>query len=264
MLAALVLSVLTVTPAQAGDLEIKNVRLTYGIHGQERKDDKILPGEKVYISYDVHGLKVAPDGEVKYETSYELIQKSSGKTLLKEDFTEKGAINNLGGSVLPSFALTVFGLDTTPGTYTIKVVVRDKATKKDATLTKDVEVVAPNLGFVRVQLLGAGGGPAAPVAVPGQALLLQYALVGFKVNKDGAGDVTLQVELLDDTGKPTVETPAMSRFKPTPKPNLVIVEFKLLPLQLNRPGKFKLVLKATDHLGMTTTTTPLDIEVLNR
>ncbi|MGL4552038.1 MAG: hypothetical protein ACRC33_12735, partial [Gemmataceae bacterium] len=252
MLAALVLSVLTLSPAQAGDLEIKNVRLTYGIHGQERKDDKILPGEKVYVSYDVTGLKVGPDGEVKYETSYELIHKATGKPVLQEAMTEKAAVNNLGGSVLPSFALTVFGLDSKLGVYTVKVVVRDKVTKKQATLSKDVELVAPKLGFIRVQLLSAGGGPTAPIAVPGQAVLLQYALVGFKLDKAGSGDVTVQVELLDDGGKPTVETPAKVNFKPAPKADLVIVEFKLLPIQLNRAGKFKLVLKATDHLAKET------------
>jgi len=259
------LSVLTVTPAQAGDLEIKNVRLTYGIHGQERKDTKILPGERVYVSYDVHGLKVAPDGEVKYETSFELVHKPTGKSVLKEEMTEKGAVNNLGGSVLPSFVLTVFGLDSKLGVYTIKVVVRDKTTKKEATLTKDIELVAPKLGFVRVQLLSAGGGPTAPIAVPGQAMLLQYALVGFALDKkDGSGDITLQIEILDEAGKPTVEVPAKSRFKPTPKPELVIVEFKLLPLQLNRAGKFKVVLKATDNLSKATATQELDVEVLNR
>jgi len=76
--------------------------------------------------------------------------------------------------------------------------------------------------------------------------------------------VTLQVELVDAAGKPTVETPAKSRFKPTPKPGLEIVEFRLLPLQLNRPGKFKVVLKATDNYAKKTATTELDIEVLNR
>jgi hypothetical protein len=264
MLAALVLSVLTVTPAQAGGLEIKNIRLTYGIHGQERKDNKVLPGEKVYVSYDVHGLKVGADGEVRYETSYELIHKSTGKSVLKEEMTEKTAVNNLGGDVLPSFALTVFGLDSKPGAYTIKVVVRDKGTKKTATLEKEVEVTKPELGFVRVQLLSAGGGPTAPIVVPGQALLLQYALVGFRVDKDGSGDVTLKVQLVDNNGKPTLETPAQSRFKPTPKKDLEIVEFRLLPLQLNRPGKFKVVLSATDHHAKKTATTELDIEVLNR
>lgn len=262
MLAALVLSVLTISPAQAGDLQIKNARLTHGLLGQTRKDAKLLPGEIAVLSYDVVGVKVNPDGSVDYSTGFRLISKATGKPVLTRDPEDKKAVNNLGGNVLPSFTFTFFGLDTKPGEYTIELTVENN--KRKVSFSQDVEVVAPKLGFVRARLTSAAFEPIPPIAVPGQAFLLQFSLVGFKTDKDGAGDLTVEVEMQDETGKPTVETPAKVRFKPTVKPDAVIVEFKPLPLQLNRPGKFKVVLRATDNQTKATASQELDIEVLSR
>src|SRR5262245_59061721 len=106
MLAALALStVLTIAPAQKGELEIKNVRLTFGVLGQERKSDKFLPGDVAVVSFDIHGLKVNPNGDVLYATDFALIKKGKdGKEVaeLKQDMQDKQAVNNLGGNVLPA------------------------------------------------------------------------------------------------------------------------------------------------------------------
>lgn len=262
MLAALVLSLLTVTPAQAGDLQIKNARLTHGLLGQARKDAKLLPGEVAVLAYDVVGVKVSPDGSVDYATGFRLLNKATGKPVLTRDLEDKKAVNNLGGSTMPSITFTFFGLDTKPGEYTLEVTVENN--KRKVTFSQDVEVVTTKLGFVRARLTSTAFEPTPPIAVPGQAFLLQYSLVGFRTDKDGSGDVTVEVELQDDAGKPTVETTPKQRFKPAVKPDLVIVEFKPLPLQLNRPGKFKVVLRATDHLSKAQATQELDIEVLAR
>jgi len=266
MWAAVALTALTLTPAQAGDLEIKNVRLTEGLLGQTRKDNKILAGEIVVVSYDVHGVKVKADGGVDYSTSFELSQKGKDKPLLKLDPEKKDAVNTLGGNVLPSFTFASFGLDADPGTYTIKVTVQDLNNKKSATFSKEVEVLPRRLGFVRARLMSAAAGPIPPVAIPGQAMMLQYSVVGFTLNKEGSGDVTIEVSVVDDAGKPTVETPAKSRLKPAmaKAEGPAYLEFKPIPLQLNRPGKFKVIVKATDHLSKgATAAQEFDIRVLD-
>ncbi|MFQ3649960.1 MAG: hypothetical protein SNJ75_06475 [Gemmataceae bacterium] len=261
MLAALLLSLVTVSPAQASDLEIKNVRLTHGLLGQPRKDNKLLPGEIAVISFDVHGVKVAADGTVEYATGFELTAKGDSKPLLKQDLTEKRAVNSLGGDVLPSFTYVTFGVDTKPGEYTVKVTVQSN--KKTATFTKDVEILRPQLGFVRARLTSAAYEPIPPIAVPGQPMLVQYALVGFAVER-GAGSLEVEVVVVDEAGKPTTEAPAKIRFNPAPKDGLNFIEFKPLPLQLNRPGKFKVQLKANDLLKKASTVQELEIEVFNR
>jgi hypothetical protein len=261
MLAAFVLSLVTLAPAQAGDLEIKNVRLTHGLLGQTRKDNKLLAGEIAVVSFDVHGVKVAADGSVQYATGFELLAKGDPKPLLKRDLEEKKAVNSLGGNVLPAFTFTYFGVDTKPGEYTIKVTVQSE--KKSTTFTQNVEILPQQLGFVRARLTSAAYEPIPPIAVPGQPVLVQYALVGFSVQK-GAGSLEVEVNVVDADGKATTEVPAKIRFNPTPKEGLNFVEFKPLPLQLNRPGKFKVQLKATDLLNKKTSMQELDIEVLNR
>ena len=261
MLAALVLSLVPLTPAQAGDLEIKNVRLTHGLLGQPRKDNKLLPGEIAVLSFDVHGVEVAKDGTVEYATGFELTAKGDPKPLLKQDLTEKRAVNSLGGNVLPSFTYVTFGVDTKPGEYTIKVTIQNK--KRTVELTKDVEILRPQLGFVRARITSAAYEPIPPVAVPGQPILVQYALVGFAVEK-GSGSLEVEVVVVDDKGTPTTEIPAKIRFNPVPKDGLNFIEFKPLPLQLNRPGKFKVQLKANDLIKKVSTVQELDIEVLNR
>src|SRR5215469_8307877 len=66
------MSALNWTPAQAGKLELKNDRVTYGILGQERKDTAYLPGDLVVLAFDIEGLTVKDDGQVKYSMSMEL------------------------------------------------------------------------------------------------------------------------------------------------------------------------------------------------
>ncbi|MFQ3593637.1 MAG: hypothetical protein SNJ82_10715, partial [Gemmataceae bacterium] len=165
------------------------------------------------------------------------------------------------GDVLPSFTYVTFGVDTKPGEYTVKVTVQSN--KKTATFTKDVEILRPQLGFVRARLTSAAYEPIPPIAVPGQPMLVQYALVGFAVER-GAGSLEVEVVVVDEAGKPTTEAPAKIRFNPAPKDGLNFIEFKPLPLQLNRPGKFKVQLKANDLLKKASTVQELEIEVFNR
>src|SRR6476659_4949110 len=120
------MSAMNWTPAQAGQLELKNVRVTYGILGQERKDTTYLPGDLVVLAFDIEGLKVADDGQVKYSMSMELLD-SKGKSLFKKDPQDTIAVNTLGKARLPAFALTEVGTDTAPGKYTMNVVVTDVA-----------------------------------------------------------------------------------------------------------------------------------------
>src|SRR3954447_4849741 len=104
MWAALALTtVMSVAPAQ---IELKNVRSTYGVLGQERKDDKILPGDLLVVAFDIEGLKVKDDGRVLYAMGMELTKKGKEKPEFKRDPQDLEAINSLGGSTLPAFALT--------------------------------------------------------------------------------------------------------------------------------------------------------------
>src|SRR4051812_9961655 len=95
-------TVLTVTPAQQS-LELKNVRTTHGILGQERKDDKFLPGDVLVVAFDIEGLKVKEDGQILYAMGMELTLKGKPKPEFKKDPQDLVAVNSLGGTNLPAF-----------------------------------------------------------------------------------------------------------------------------------------------------------------
>jgi hypothetical protein len=261
MWAALALTtVLNVAPAQ---LELKNVRLTYGVLGQERKDDKYLPGDMLVVAFDIEGLKVKDDGRVLYAMGMELTKKGGKKPEFKRDPQDLEAVNSLGGSTLPAFALTVIGTDTAPGDYTLKVTVRDRQAKSEKILEKKFEVKKTELGFVNLRFTSQAGEPAPNVALPGQRVYLHCALVGFGIGKDKLPHVTFEMSILDSADKPTLPTPFKGDIKSDVKGSGVMT-FVPIPLELNRPGKFKVVLKSTCNVNKKTTESILDLTVLGK
>jgi hypothetical protein len=256
-------------PAQnpAQELRLDNVRETYGILGQKRPDNKLLPGDVYVVAFDIMNLQVKDDGKVQYSMGMELLDKDK-KTQYKKEPNELEAVNSLGGSRIPSFALSVIGTDTPPGKYTMIVTVKDHAANKSKQLTRDFEVLKTQFGFIRVGLTYDGGTvPAPPVAVPGQTYWVNFNLVGFELSKDKDPakqhpDVSVEMRIIDmDTGKPTVAKPSTGRvteLNPEVKNVLLFLPF---PINLNRAGKFKIELKATDNLAKKTVEQTLEFTV---
>jgi hypothetical protein len=267
------MSALNWTPAQAGQLELKNVRVTYGILGQERKDTTYLPGDLVVIAFDIEGLRVATDGRVQYSMSMELTDKA-GKSLFKKDPQDVTTVNTLGGTRLPSFALTEVGTDTAPGEYTMTVVVTDVSLKEKPSvkLERKFEVKPRQFGIVRpgftyIDLNERGRGApqvAPPVAVPGQNLLLTFAAVGFDLQGDKQmPNVKVTMEIQDESGKAVLEKPFSGvatnvdeEFK-----KLRVIPFQF-PMQINRSGTFKILLTAVDAHTKKTATQTLELKVV--
>src|SRR4051812_8295948 len=84
-------------PNSSGALEIKNVRPTFGPYGALRTDVKVLPGDVVFLSYDVDGLTVDPKtNKVSFMTTLELVD-GAEKSLYKKD-TPTEMILQLGGN----------------------------------------------------------------------------------------------------------------------------------------------------------------------
>jgi hypothetical protein len=263
-------AVLGMTPAQSGTLDFKNIRLTHSVLGQERKDSKVLPGDLFVVHFDIEGLKVEKNGRVMYSMGMELIQKVKGKDVskFKQLPRDLEALNILGGTRLPAFAQTIIGTDAVPGDYTLKVTVRDRVAKIEKVLTRTFEVVQPRFGFVQTALLynvpltaRDTPIPAPGLAVPGQLLYLNFALVGFELDKKTMEpDVTVEMRVVDEDGKPTVAKPFSGTVKRLPK-GFQMIPFDPLALQLNRVGKFKIVLKATDNVNGKKAEQSLDLTV---
>jgi len=250
-------------PAQTSNLSIKNDRITYGILGPERRDNKLLPGDVFVVSFDIDGLQVnTEDGKVKYSMGMELTD-GQGKVQFKKEPQDLEAVNALGGSRLPAFALSDIGLDTPPGEYTLKVTVSDRVNKAMQQLIRKFEVQQKKFGIVRLVLSNEKDMPVPPVAVPGQTVLINFALVSF----DLAGDkkqpnLNVEMRILDEAGQPTISKLFLSGDL-----NNVEDQFKkIVPMQfivaVNRGGKYTIELKATDKVSNKSVVEKLPITVV--
>jgi len=266
MWAALALTtVLTTAPAQQS-LELKNVRVTSGVLGPVRKENKLMPGDMLVVAFDIEGLKVKDDGIVQYAMGMELVRKDrSGKEkiLFKRELQDIEGINSLGGTSVPAFAQIVLGTDSEPGDYNLRVMVKDRLTNKEAVLNKPFEVVPTKFGFVQVLLTSRAGEPFPPVGLPGQIVFLRCSLVGFKTNQDKLPHISFEMQILDEAGKPTIAKPFKNDDIKTDvsKTNGTMI-FLPIRIELNRPGKYKVVLKAKDNIGGETIEHSLDLTVL--
>jgi len=259
---ALALS-MNLAPAQAGDLELKNARYTFGLFGQERTDNKFLPGDVLFLMFDIEGLKVDAGGKVQYSVASELTFK--GKPVFKKAPEKLEALLHFGGTRLPSWHRSVINTDTQPGLYTIKLIVIDRSTKKSESLTRTFEVLPKTkFGFVRLGLTSVSGEPAPPIAVPGQLIGVNFAIVGFGFRMKGnQPDVTIEMRITDSAGRPTLKKPYIGELKSVGEKFRDIVPFDAIPLPLNQAGRFKIELKATDNVTKRSVEHVFDLDVID-
>src|SRR5262245_28283775 len=121
-----VVAALSLAPQQTNQLTLANVRSTYGSLGVPRKDNRLLPGDQVFVAFDIQGITVDPHGRVLYSTTTEVLDKS-GKRLFMQEPRDQEAQNALGGKSVPGFVMLNVGLDSPAGEYSVKVTVTDRA-----------------------------------------------------------------------------------------------------------------------------------------
>ncbi len=256
-------ALLLLQPASASKLELTNIRATYGALGAVRPGFAILPGELLYIAFDIVGLQADMQGRLRYGTALE-VEESKGKIIFRDDFSETPTIlvNLLGGSRVPHSVVINTGLDQSPGTYRAKVTVRDHQAKKDLSFTKEFTVNPPEFGIVRVQLFfdPLSQVPAPPVGAVGQKFYFNFVPVHYKRDMKQEGAIAVELNVLDEKGNPTPVQPLSGvHSRLPPEINYLQLRFDV-PLQ--RPGQFKLVLKATDQVAKKTVSLTIPIQVL--
>jgi hypothetical protein len=257
------LAALSVAPGQAGELDLTNVRNTFGFLGPTRPDNKLIPGDAYYVAFDIENVKVDDTGEVLYSMAMEVLD-SKMKPQFKQEPSNLKAMNSLGGRRLPAFAHVDIGLDQPSGVYTLKVTVTDRATKNKKSLTREFEVLPPTFGLARLMLSSDPQGqvPAAPVGVTGQSIWVNFIAVGFK--RGGAKDepnLSVEMRVFDEKNEPTLAKALPGEVKDLPSSiNHVPMNFLLA---LNRTGKFSVKLKATDNVSKKTAELSFPIVVVD-
>jgi hypothetical protein len=271
MLTTLVLvSSLSLAPAQAGELKLVNPRATHGVLGAVRKTTKVLPGDVFFLTFDIDNLTADDEGKVLYSMGMELIN-PKGETEYKRDPQEKPPIYNvLGGTRIPAFAHAQTSPDTPPGEYTLKVTVIDRSTKPErkAVLSQKFEVLKKAFGLVELTTsYDKDGILSAPFGgMAGQSLFVNFWIVGFERTKAGQPDISFEMRAYDDKDKPTVKKAIVGEIPDRRLKTDVPEDWQRIPmnfiLPLNRPGKYTVTLKATDRISKKTAELSFPITVV--
>jgi hypothetical protein len=256
-----VLAVLSLTPAQADGLRLTNIRATYGVLGVTRTSTKVLPGDRVVLSFDIEGVQPDDSGKVQYSIGMEVAD-ANGKVRFKQDPKDREAQNSLGGNSLPAFASLQVGMDLPAGDYTVKVTVTDRVARVSQSFARTFTVLDKGFGLVRLATSAdADAQVPAPFVGPGQSLWVNFSAVGFGRDANGQPDIEVALRVLDADGRPTMAKPFTGRVNADvpKKAELVPMQFML---DLNRPGKFSVELRATDKLTgkEATLTFPLTVQ----
>jgi hypothetical protein len=239
---------LAVLPAQAPALNLTHIRPTHGVLGPTRSSLDLLPGDTLYVAFDIEGITCDPEGKVRYSMATELTD-STGKSVFKQPAQELDTMSSLGGNQLAAFAVVDVGPSQPAGNYTLKVTVTDPHTKQSKSFTQDFKVLPKAFGLVRLT-----GSPDADGQVPcglmtvGQPLWMHGLVVGFDRDKTSKQPkVALEMQIFDDQNKPTTTKPFTGMVDKGIRPEAAGVPVQFL-VSLNRPGKFTMKLTATDQL----------------
>jgi len=256
------IAALSLAPGQAGSgLNLTNIRTTYGLLGATRTDTKLLPGDAYYVAVAIDGVKVSDAGEVLYSMGMELTD-ANKKVWYKQEPRQLKALNSLGGNRLPAFAHVDVGIDQPPGRYTLTMNVTDLTAKTSKAFSREIEVLSPAFGLVRVNLADSQGVPAPYIGLAGQSVWVNFLAVGFDLNPKKAPDLNIEMVVLDENNKPTLPKPMLGAVKQKQQ----VQEGRAVPMQfylaLNRPGNFTVRLKATDNLSKKTTEVAFPIKVI--
>ncbi len=254
---------LSLAPAQGAELKFTNLRASYGFHGPTRTDMKFLPGDQLYLGFDINGVKINKEGTATYTMAMDVVD-SAGKSWQKVEPTDRTDFVPLGGTVLPGRAFVVLGVDMPPGEYTLKLATTDKNSGAKGEFTRKFEVLKPDLGVVGVyaSVDPEGRNPAHTTGFVGSAVWLQFAVTGFKRNDANKNqpDVKVEMTILDETGKPTLETPRVETVTALEE------KYPMFALKMNVPmtrvGTFKAKFTVTDRVSMKVATFELPMTVL--
>ncbi len=272
MLTTIALAMLAGVPAQPAEIKLTNVRMTVGELGPPRAGNKLLPGDVLFIAYDIEGLTINPDGTTKYTMAMEVTD-AVGKVILKQDPRALDDFVPLRGNKIPARAFINAGLDQPAGTYTCKITVTDPSTKASGSLTAKFEVTKKDFGIVIVYTsYDSRGEISAPTTGQvGQLVYVQFSIASFERDpKTKQPHVEIEFQLFDENNKAILVN---AKNEPMPRKHIQDAKsvpavkegdgvFALqFPVFMNRPGKFTVQITATDKTSKKTANYKLPITI---
>ena len=249
--------------AQTGNPSIMKDRLTHGHLGPVRGSAKYLPGDVIFLNFEVQNMTFNAEGKAFYAIGLEMLD-GKGTSLMQQKPHSATALNYLGGGVLPSAANMQVPLEAAPGVYVLRVTVIDNASKKNAVKEQKIEVLPRAFGLINV---GTSADPAAtiawsPVGVVGDSIFLNFSAVGFaRDQQTKQPNLKVTMRVLDDKGQPASGVKMQGEAKSDVPESMAVVPMQF-GITLNREGRFTFELTATDVLSGKTATVSYPVRVL--
>ena len=254
---------LSLTPAQPAGLQMTNVRMTIGELGPARPNSDVLPGDILFVGFDIEGLAIDAAGQVKYTMAMEVTD-VAGKPIFKQDPRELNDFVPLRGNKLPARAFVLVGIDQEAGNYTCKVTVTDPATKATNNLQVKFKVLKRDFGIVQVYTSADEPGriPAPTSGMVGQSIFTQFSVVSFARDpKTKQPNVELEYNILDEKGQPILAQPRKHVVDTGIEADKAAFYWGWA-LFMSRPGKFTIVLTARDKVANKETKYTLPVTVM--
>ena len=98
------LAALALAPAQAGELTLSEVRTTFGELGAKRSDTEFLPGDVMFIAFDIEGISIDKEGKVSYSMAMEAVDEKD-KPFFRQEPVKKTDFVPFGGGKLPATSI---------------------------------------------------------------------------------------------------------------------------------------------------------------
>lgn len=261
MTATIVLAAaLSFAPAQSAGLNVTNIRHTFRDLGASRPDTIYLPGDVVFIAFDIEGLKMTEEGKVGYIMGMDVLDKA-GKAILNAPPSKSEMVLPLGGNKLPAHVFVALGPEMVSGAYRCKVSIAD-ASGGPAKIAEQAFTVQPmNFGMVSlfVSYDERANMPSGMTGVVGQTVFVNFGLVGFGRDSSKKPNAAVEFRILEN-GRPTIAKPMVAALPRDLKEDEQFVPFQF-PVALNREGNFTVELKAVDKISNKTATMTFPIRV---
>jgi hypothetical protein len=243
----------------SSELTLSKARFTYGELGPVRPDNKFLPGDAVFLSFDISGIKTSEIGAYSYVLTID-VQDKAGKSVFKKSVDFDGILP-LGGNKLRANPHLILPNDQVPGDYKFNLTVLDKGTKVSKTISKEFTLLPKAFGLVALQISNDDKGlQSTPLdGTVGEVRFLNFSVANFA--RDSKKKPNFEIELqIFEGGKPIYSKPFVDKVNDIfdEKINNYPAIFRIF---LNREGKFTVSIKAIDHIAKKTSEYQLPLEV---
>jgi hypothetical protein len=233
----------------------EGVRLTYGPHGPQRPDQRVLPGDQIDLEFVVRDVGKSREGEEDLAAAGELLD-PTGKKLRDLPTPPAQAPLFRDGSTLTGAASFLLDHDQERGNYRVRCRLTDKVTNDRVASFEHPVVVRPKeFGATRLRLTldKEGTLPAGCRLTIGHQYFLHLNVVNFE-HKEREIYASTRVSMRDRDGKDVLPAPIAPVGTPQRNVADAFSYYDVHPGPLNpvKPGEITIVVEVEDVIGKKT------------